>query len=263
MNQVFGLVFQLFFHYISEPLHLFFHRHAAVVELHGIVGLPERGDLPGGVDAVAVADVLFDLLQAVLLSFFQQFPVPPAGPGVHVGGQEDLDVRARKDDGPDVPPVHHHAPVFSETSLDGHELFPDLADLADGTHTIGYFDRPDLVFDVFPVQERFVFLFLRIEPEIDVDPVQRSGQRFLVDTPRPGHAVPEGKKGDRPVHGAAVDVGEAQLFRDGFGEGALSAGTAAVDRDEQPAGGCAHNILLKSAEKSVLREKWFVAPARW
>ena len=142
---------------------------------------------------------------------------PPARALLLLRGEIDLQLGAGRDDGADVAPLGHPVPPAQQLSLLGHER---LAHTLLGGHARGLardLGRADLAADLAPVEQH--------APLPQLDP-RVAGQ------PR-GVALGRGQREQRDaaVHGAAVQVGEAESPRERARDRGLAGARGPVDRD--------------------------------
>ena len=174
------------------------------VDDHRAVGHDEGRRRPGGVDEVPPAHVVGALV------------VPPAGPLLGGGGEEDLEGGVGEDHAADVPALDHASAVLDRPlPLAAHQLGPHVGVGGHHAHRPAHVGAADLVGDVLAV---------------DGDPLPH------VDDDGPGHrrrvlvAPLQERERHGPVHGAGLEEVEAESVGDGLGHRRLPRPDRAVDR---------------------------------
>nr|DAF45631.1 MAG TPA: hypothetical protein [Siphoviridae sp. ctBLh2] len=221
---------------LHEPRHLLLDGHVAVVQLHGVRGLPQRGDRAGHVGLVAFADVALDLLERYRVALGLQFVVAAARPYGGIGRHEYLQFGIGKYHRADVSSVHHHAAAASHLLLHGHEFLPDLRNGAHAAYAVRHLDRADLAFGQVAVHIDVAGPALGVEAEGDRDLPEQTDHRLLIDDARTDGAVLQGIERHGAVHGSGVDEDISQPGRNGLGEGAFSARRESVYGDDDLVG---------------------------
>jgi hypothetical protein len=128
---------------------------------------------------IPVHDVFADFFRRARLSFARQFAYTSEYPHIHRSGEIDFQFGIGKYHGSNVATVHDNATFFAHFLLHSHQFFADAADSGDFAHHIRHAERTDFLLDVDAIEEKVAVARFWIQPEIDVDFVERSLQNGI------------------------------------------------------------------------------------
>jgi hypothetical protein len=102
---------------LDNLIHLFIYRYKTGIDLNCTFGFHKRALRAGTVDLIAFPEILHDRFQPDHFSFLKKLLLTPRGTNVNVGSEKQFEFRIGKDNGADIPAVHHNTPVFAQSSL--------------------------------------------------------------------------------------------------------------------------------------------------
>ena len=136
----------------------------------------------------------------------------------------DLHVGVRKNDGADVPALHHDSARCSHQTLLGDEHAANRGQARHFSRRAIDFRRADRARDVLSIDDHAILV------KIETDAFAKSRDRRLVVHIK---TLANGHQGDGAIHRPGVDVAIAQFCRNGAGDRSLAGSGRAVDGDDQ------------------------------
>ena len=176
-----------------------------------------------GVYIVALAEVLYHLLQQRFLALGLELVVAPPGAHLLAGRHEYLQLGVREHCGAYVPAVHDYAALAAEFVETAVHPCAHIWYCGDGTHLGADFHGTDLLLYAAGAHEETALF-----SEVQFQPPEGLLQGGVYHPEPVDQALFLGEHGDTPVQGSGVQIKEVELARDFLGKGALAGSGVAV-----------------------------------
>src|SRR5262245_31935081 len=215
------------YHHMLHLRHDLLQREGAGVEDARIGRRPQRRVAARAVAAVAGLDLAGQGGLVHRLAPPAKLQGAPPRPHARIGGQVELDLGVREDDGPDVAALHHHPAGSAELPLERDQVLPHHRTGRDARREFPGVGAADRCGEIDPVDGQPCALVAHLEAQAAHQAFQR-----VVVVQRDAALVRDHPHG--AVHRARVDVRVAEPAGERTARAALARAGGAVDRDHDP-----------------------------